>query len=96
VARVIVEDANVGESPAFHMGEEGGDTVDEGLATDDAYVGVGPGLGHQMLSGAEADFQPELADITAKGLNEVHWALFGNIQTQTREKPVHQGLAALA
>jgi hypothetical protein len=40
------------------MAEQAGDAVDEDLGTDQADLGMGGGLGREMLAAAEADLQP--------------------------------------
>jgi hypothetical protein len=41
------------------MAEQAGDAVDEDLGTDQADLGMGGGLGREMLAAAEADLQPQ-------------------------------------
>ena len=43
---------------SLDMAQQRSDAVDEGFAADKADVGMGFGLPGQMLTGAEADFQP--------------------------------------
>src|SRR6185437_11516306 len=43
------------------MGQALGDAVEIGLAADQPDIGVLLGLPHQMLAGAEADLEPDLA-----------------------------------
>ena len=61
LSRVVVKNPDVGQAFAFDQAQQIGDAVDEGIATDEADVGVRLGLLGQMLAAAEPDFQPNLA-----------------------------------
>lgn len=58
-ARIVGVDSNVVEAERLDTGQQLGNAVQERLATDDADIRVGGGLGGQMLAAAEADFEPE-------------------------------------
>jgi hypothetical protein len=58
-AGVVHQDADIGEPPLLDEGEEAGDAVEEGLDADQANLGVGLGLGGEVLAAAETDLEPE-------------------------------------
>src|SRR6516162_8711842 len=93
-ARVVEEEANVGEAALLDFGEQLGDAVLEHLAADEAQPRMRRGLGGQVLAGAEADLEPD----------PIHWGRKERLgrerargrqrETQAREQPLPERLLA--
>ncbi len=58
IGGVIREKADVFKALRLDIAEQAGNAIAIGLAADDAHLGMGGGLGGQMLARAETDFEP--------------------------------------
>ena len=92
--------AHIGEMLALDLPEQRGHAVDVGLAADQADIGMGLGLGGEMLAAAEADLEP---DLPARRHEQRPWIKEGRIERaglrecdpEARQQMLDQLLAAL-
>jgi hypothetical protein len=79
---VPVEDPDIAKTPLLDDGEKFRHAIDEGLAADEADIGVTLGLCREMLAAAEADLEPERARRRAE---REPW-IEGRVDAQLREE----------
>ena len=56
---VVDVDSDVRQFLGFHRTEQPRDTVDEGFAADEPYIGIRLGLGRKMFAAAEAHLESD-------------------------------------
>src|SRR6185437_3464852 len=60
--RIVNKEPHIRELMLFHFRQKMRDPRLEDLAADEAAIGIRSGMKSQMLAGAEADLEPDLAD----------------------------------
>ena len=93
---VVVEYPDIAEGPLLDMAQQRSDAVDEGFAADKADVGMGFGLPGQMLTGAEADFQPVSLPERIEERRQIDQAIVGQPDQQFGQQGLDQPGAPLA
>jgi hypothetical protein len=88
--RVVDEDADVAEIAAAHLGQEFDHAVLEHLGAEETHVGVRRGLLGQMLTGAEADLEPDLGERNGKEPLRVNPPVFRQIDGELRQEAREQ------
>ena len=84
-ARIVDEQADIGQMPALDLAEEFGDAVFEYLAADEADIAAPFGLGCEMLATAKADLQPNRPRRIGEHRARIELARRGQIDREGRQ-----------